>query len=131
MFEQIEIPKKEASIKASCDCGNTQWIESTVEIKPLIAGGLILAWEFSMGLECSKCELYCLKNIGTFDDEMNVLSDFPHSPEYVKKLRELPIKDKIFSSFQKIADCCKCEGIFIEYKEYKKTKERNLVKEVK
>jgi len=50
MFEQIEIPEMKSPSKCVCNCKNTEWIEDTIEVKPIIAGGLIIAWEIEMGI---------------------------------------------------------------------------------
>jgi len=111
MFMQIDIPKVDANLTNPCNCGNTKWFETTIEISPYIAGNLIIAWEISMGLECSNCKLYVLKDIGVFDDHINLLPDFPNSPDFIKRLKELNLNDKIDSIYQEIADSCKSEGI--------------------
>lgn len=110
MFEQIDIPEVPYETTMKCNCGENQWHESAIEVNPLIAGKLILAWEIRIGIECNNCKLYALKDIGVFDDNLQLL-DFPNVPELIKRLEELNIKEKIFQVFQNLADDCKSSGI--------------------
>ncbi len=102
MFEIIEIQDTKSPINSICNCKNTNWNETTIEVKPIIAGGLILAWEIEMGIECTQCNLYALKGIGVFNDKIELLKDFPSDPEYVEKLNSLNLKGQILTAYENL-----------------------------
>ncbi|MFO8019854.1 MAG: hypothetical protein R6U96_14615 [Promethearchaeia archaeon] len=99
MLEQIAIPEKIRE-DAKCNCGNRQWTQQNIEINTVQVGGIIIAFEISLGLKCTECGLYSLKLIGTFDNLRNLkhLTTFPYCRELIPELEKY--KGHILSSFE-------------------------------
>lgn len=105
VFERIEILQQESQIKAKCPtCNNHVWKDYALEITPVIAGGLIVAWKLAFGVECTQCETYVLDAIGMFDHDVNILSEFKINLPNLRKLRKLHLTDQIKEKYQKLRE---------------------------
>lgn len=107
VFTQIELEDSLDPRTIECprfSCKNEVFIPCCIEIEPIIVGGLIVCYEISFGVECSVCQCYAKEVIGLFNDDFELLTDFPFVEKRVKELLSLNVKKEVLNKYKELEE---------------------------